>query len=348
MGLQWPDANWLGHGDEENKSDYISLGGRGHMPGHYDRKLKTACQRTIPILCTTDTTDGEGNMLVQAAQAASRMNNRLYRQLRNYEVSFSLVTGPQHDGGANVAVAFYTLPDTWFVRGAIKHAYRTYMQAHQDELAAGVKFSKWHDFTLNEQNPDSVFEYSNPALWDGGSSSDADGGWAALAADESHTDSSVTDSGGTSRGFHVFGNLANSYNIFREYANLLNYRQPADESVASDQPYEGLLDLKDADDMAEKGDQAPYDRDFSTFLPDDTTVDDNQGHNLLVYQDEIVVDSASGPGKFSTRTFTAPLGLVFVKKHVSGSESAFSTGQPELLLRMAPGSYKGVKAPSLV
>lgn len=318
------------------------------MPGHYDKKLKTACQRSIPILCTTDTTDGEGNMIVQAAQAASRMNNRLYRQLRNYEVSFSLKTAPSHDGGANLSFGFYTLPDTWFVRGAIKHAYTTYMQAHQDEIAAGVQFSKWHDFTLNEQNPDHVWEYSQAALWDGGSTASADGGWATISADETHTDSSVTDSSGTSQGFNVFGNLANSYNIFREYANLLKYRRPTDESVGSDQPYEGLLDLEDADDMAEKGDQAPYDRDFSTFLPDDTTVDDNQGHNLLVFQDEIVVDSSGGPGKFSTRTFTAPLGLVFCRKHVSGSETAWGTTEPELLLRLAPGSYKGVKAPSLV
>lgn len=318
------------------------------MPGHRDKGLKTATQRNIPILCTTDTTDGEGNMLVQTQIAASRMNNRLYRMTRNYEVSFSLVTGPRHDGGDNVNIGFYTLPDTWFVRGAIRHAYNTYMQAHQDELDAGVKFAKYHDFVINEQNPDHVWEYSRPALFDGGSTAAADGGWAELGADEILGDSTVTDSAGTSKGFHVFGNLANSFNIFREYANLLNYRVSADESVSSSQPYEGLLDLEDADDMAEKGDQAPYDTDWSSFLPDDTTVDDNQGQNLLVYQDEIAVDSASGPGKFSTRTFTAPLGLVWVKKHVSGSESAFSETQPELILRLAPGSYKGVKAPSLV
>jgi hypothetical protein len=293
--------------------------------------------------CITDTTDGEGNMVVQTNLALSKMNGRLYRQCRTYRVKFNLITAPVHDAGANVNIEFFTLPNTYFVHGAVNYAFKQYMNLHADELAAGIKFARYHDFSINEQNPTGVWEYASPALWDG----TADGGMASLTANETITDSSVTDAGGTSQGFHLLGNLANSYNIFREYAKRLNYR-PQPGTVSSDQPYEGLLDLDDADDMAEKGDLAPYDRDFSDFIPDDATVDDDAGQNLLLHRGTITYDVAAGPGRISTGYFDAPLGLVWCRKTVSGSESAWNTTNPELTLTVAPGDYKGVMSHSLI
>ena len=281
-------------------------------------------------------------MVIQTNLALSRINGRLYRQARTYRVKLSLITSPLHDGGANVNMQFFTLPNTYFVHGAIKYAYQQYMNGHADELAAGIKFAKWHDFSLNEQNPTGVWEYAAPQLWDG----TADGGMASITANETVTDSSVTDASGTSQGFHLLGNLANSYNIFREYAKKLNYR-PQPGATSSDQPFDGLLDLDDADDMAEKGDLAPYDRDFSDFIPDDTTVDDDAGQNLLVHRGSIDFDSNQGPGRTSTAFFDAPLGLVWCRKYISGSETAWSTTQPELLLTCASGDYKGVMSHSL-
>lgn len=312
----------------------------GGMPGHNVGRNTT--ERTIPIKAVTDTTDGEGNMVIHTNTALSRMNGRLYRQARTYRVKFGLVTIPQNDGGYNVCYDFFTLPNTYFVHGAIKSAFDMYMQAHEDELAAGVKFARYHDFSINDQNPTGVWEASGPCLWDG----KADGNWGLLTANESISDSSVTDSGGTSQGFHILGNIANSYNIFREYAKKLNYR-PQPGTTSSDQPYDGLLDLDDADDMAEKGDLAPYDRDFSDFLPEDTNVDDDAGQNLLLHRAAIAFDSNAGIGRLTTSYFDAPLGLVWVRKTLTGVESALNTGTPELTLTCAPGDYKGVMSHSL-
>lgn len=307
------------------------------MPGHYDKGLGTATQRTIPLVATT--TNVAGNHLVRGNLELSKMNNRLYRQCRNYQLQFGF--NPSGSETNRVKISFYTLPDTWFVRGAIRHAYETYMQCMSDELNAGIKMAKWHDFNINEQNPDAVWDYMGGALFDGD-------GWAVTTADESITDSSVTDAGGTSQQFHLIGNLANSFNIFREYAKKLNYSVSDDESVSSDQPYDGLLDLDDADVLAERGDRAPYDRDFSSFLPEDTTVDDAQGQNILVQQDVLYFEPDTNQGRLLTRSMTAPLGLVWIVKHDDGSASDFLTGYPELTLISSPGSYKGVKAPSLV
>lgn len=310
------------------------------MPAH--GLGREATQLRMPVLCKTDTTDGEGNMLIQCDKLLSRMNGRLYRHARDYKVKFDIMVAPDLDSGQTFTYEFFTLPSNYFVHGAIKYAYDRYMQLHSDELAAGIEFARWHDFVINEQNPTGVWEYAGVALWDG----TADSGWGELGVDESISDSSVTDSGGTSQGFHLLGNLANSFNIFREYAKKLNYR-PTPGATSSDQPYDGLLDLDDADDMAEKGDLAPYDRDWSTFLPDDTTVDDAAGQNLLVHAGNIAFDISGGQGPRTTGYFVAPLGLVWVRKYHAGSENSFSTSRPELIMTAASGDYKGVASHSL-
>ncbi len=307
------------------------------MPGHYDKGIKTPTQLNIPLLQTS--TSGTGKCFIKVENCLSKMNSRLYRQGRTYDVSFSAVSTGGSDS-ALTRIDFFTLPNSWFVYGAIKDAFNTYMEMHREELAAGLKFSKWHDFMINEQNPDATWDYSAPALYDGD-------GWAAVVGDEDISDSTVTNAAGTSVGFHIMGNIANSYNIFREYAQRLKYGHPADESVASDQPYDGLLALDDAENMSEKGDQAPYDRDFSTFLPADAVVDDDSSTNLMCLQDslEFHKDVGSG-GRLNTRTFRAPLGMVWVQKYAAGAAN-MSTTVPELLLRASPGSYKGVKSHSL-
>jgi hypothetical protein len=276
--------------------------------------------------------------LVQANLQASKMNNRLYRQCRSYNLGFRLANLDDLNVSSYTTVDFYTLPNTWFVHGAIKHAFETYMQAMADEMAQGIKMARWHDFSINEQNPDGTWDYLSAALFDGGSN-----GWATISADETITDSSVTDSGGTSKGFHLFGTISNSYNIFREFANKLQYGYPTDESTSSSQPYDGLLDLDDADVLAERGDRPPYDRDYSSFLDDGT---DDQ--NLLVWRDSLVLDADGGSTKTVTRKFDAPLGLVFIRTEVGNSDANLGTSVPSLSMEMTPGDYKGVKSHSLV
>lgn len=306
----------------------------GGMPGHKKGHTHAATtELDLPIMAAT--TDGSGTAIVQANLQLSKMNNRLYRQLRDYHVSFS-VAAPGGITASTVDYRFWTLPNTWFVKGAIEHAYLTYMQCMADELNAGIRMARWHDFSINEQDVDGVYDYMNVCLFDGD-------GWATLSADETITDSTVKNTSGTSMGFNLMGNESNSFNIFNEYAKVLNYGTPDDESVSSDQPYTGLLDLEDADVLAERGDRAPYDRDFTSFLHDGT---DDQ--NILVQRDYLVVDRDGGPAKTRTKSFVAPLGLVWVQKLVAGSATDFVTNSPELIMHAKPGSYKGVAAPSLV
>ena len=126
-------------------------------------KLPIACERSMLLRANTDET-GENPFLVEIAPNLSRLNNRLYRQSRLYNVRFDSV----HNTSATATTyEFYTLPDTWFVRGAVKYAHSIYMQNHKQELDAGIKFSQWHDFDISPQNPDGTYEFTGARLWDG-------------------------------------------------------------------------------------------------------------------------------------------------------------------------------------
>ena len=303
-------------------------------------KLPIACERSMLLQTNTDET-GENPFLVEIAPNLSRMNNRLYRQSRLYNVRFEAKDNVQ----ANPATyEFYTLPDTWFVRGAIKYAHSIYMQNHMDELEAGIEFSQWHDFDISPQNPDGTYEFTGARLWDGD-------GFASIAADEPSgiggTYSTTKAADGTAFGFHVMGNVADSYNIFREYAEFLNNNKSDDESTTAVQPYGDLLDLKDAEQMVESGDRAPYDRDFSGWIPDDETVDDSTGQHILTLKAFLATDR-DGTGIARTPYFTAPLGLVYVRRFLTNTLTDLATNQQQLRMEVQGGHYKGVKAPSLV
>lgn len=298
------------------------------MPGHTGNKTEL----DLPFIDTSGS-DVTGHHIVKIPDMLGRMNNRLYRQCRMYRASFKM--SPPTNSSALLQYRFFTLPDTWFVNGAIKYAYESYMASMSDELNAGIKMAKWHDFHIDEQDPDGTWGFCGVATFDGDS-------YGAIGIDESISDSQVTGSDGTARKFNLMGNESNSYNIFSEYAKKLNYRVSDDESVSSDQPYDNLLDLDDADVLAERGDRAPYDRDFSGWLHDGT--DDQK---LLVLRDQISYDGNAHQGNLTTKTFDAPLGIVFITKYSGGNATDISDSVPELICRVAPGNYKGVRSHSL-
>lgn len=296
-------------------------------------KEQRETERNVAIRASSSQTQG---MIVKASRHLSETNNRLYRQCMDYDVRVSLNVGLLDDTTI-YKYRFFTLPNTWFVKGAIKYAFDTYMQSHEDELKAGIKFGKWHDFHINEQDPDGVWALSETCLFDGN-------GYASISPDEATDDTGITMSdGSTVKQFNLMGNITNQFNIFSEYAKLLRYRGAQNTSVSSSQPYDGVLDLKDADLMAEVGDQAPYDRRFDSFLHDGT---DDQ--SILVMVDSLTHDASNAGGRRDTITFTAPLGLVYVQKLIGDSNNAIATTIPELTFRFPRGDYKGVRAHSLV
>jgi len=296
-------------------------------------------ERTISLGMTGNTNDDDGNYISQGAiipvsLELSRMNNRLYRQGMDYTLKLrhrpSNTTAPQR-------FDIFCLPNTWFVKGAIQHAYNTYHTMLQDELAQGIKPARWHDFAIDEQNPDGIWDTFRAILSDGDQTHQ-------IVSDEIVSDSTIKDAAGTARGFHLFGNKTNSYNIFEEYAKVLKYNKPSSNERSSDQPYDELLQLDNADELAERGDKPPYDSHFSVFLPQSTSLTSSDSA-LLNYVDSVHYDRDGGNVKTVSRSFVAPLGLVFVRKFQNGVPIAISN--KEVVIEVSAGAYKGVKALSI-
>lgn len=288
----------------------------------------SATEIHIPLRASTAEGTDAGDAIIQVDKNLSMMNHRLYRQCRNYELSLQLMPT-----GYNTVyrVQIFTFPDNYFVRGAIAHAHNTWKRSIQDELDAGVKLSRWYDFRINEQDPDSSWDYLVPALFDGDS-------WAHLTPDE-YTETSVTGTDLSAEAFHAMGTISNSYNIFAEYAKVLNSRRATSPAVTSDESYAGLLPGgEDQEHLVETGDLPPYDHDFGTLW---------DAGDILVQRDVLFVDMANGASRVRSVNFTAPLGMVYVRLQQDGSDVDFATGSPLLQMHCKPGKYMGVAADTL-
>ncbi len=287
----------------------------------------TVVENHIPLeALAADATDA-GDAIIQVDKALSVMNHRLYRQGRNYTCSLQYIPASSTQA---YEVSIFTLPDNWFVRGAIKHAYNTWRRSIQDEVAAGAVLSRWYDFRINEQDPDSTWDYLAPSVFDGDS-------FAGLSPDE-YSETSVTGEDLSVEAFNLMGTIANSFNIFAEYAKLLNSKKILVTSVNSEESYAGLTPGgEDQEHLTETGDQPPYDHDFGDWDSGD----------ILVLRDKLAVDIAGGSSRTVSRQFTAPLGMIYLRREVGDGASDFSTTEPNVILHCKPGSYRGVAAESL-
>ncbi len=302
----------------------------------------TTVERSIPLIGVGS--GGVGRGLVQVDRELSQMNERLYRQCRSYRVRFT--EWPTVTGGQELTYRFFTLPNNWYTIAAIRYAYQNWLESLEDPLESGGQFSKWYDWRIE------------PMLKDGNSQlaamlasmedidtagSDFQLTYSVLSPDE-YAYSKTYDSGGAVHGFAVGdGNSAAEYNIIAEYQAKLTSTQPDSMVVTHEGSYEDLHGASDKEIktlLAQSGDSAPYDYDRETF---------RDGIRNWVLKETLVVDADSiGTSPSRTRFFDAPLGIVVVVKDYNQDESDFSTNQPELVMHVAKGKYKGVFAAPIV
>ena len=181
------------------------------------------------------------------------------------------------------------------------------------------------------RTPDSTWDYLVPRLFDGDSNN--------TPASDEYSETSVTGEDLSVEAFHTMGTISNSYNIFAEYAKLLNSRKIETVTVSSSESYAGLIPGgEDQEHLTETGDLPPYDYDFGSLW--------NTG-DVLVLRDKLFVDVASGSARTHSRMFKAPLGMVYLTLQQDGVATDFATGNSQLIMHCKAGSYKGVAAESL-
>jgi hypothetical protein len=198
----------------------------------------------------------------------------------------------------------------------------------------GAAQGRFLDWRIAHTNPDGDNTKLIGTSWDGD-------GYNALDAGE-YNFSTSTGADGSEDSFNLFGALSGHFNIFNEYAKYLDTRKPDDQAITVNASYDGLHegdDLLTREGLVEDFDNPPYPNDLSGT---------NWADAVMVLQDVITIDPPNATAAIATRTFDAPLGFVFVVKQVGGSATDVSTAEPELMLRVKAGGYKGTAARPIV
>lgn len=291
------------------------------------------CQRTLALVSASTSV---GTMTVHVPDMLMRANRRQYTQCRAYDLrvqvaSTGTATTKQFD--------IYTLSNAWWVKASIQYAKAIYLRSTADERAAmGDRKAKWGDFIIS-CGLGAAGNFSNLQQYVPASSGD-DMTASEVATDETlvenvRTGTSLEADDGSAMGFTVLAedvSGAGEFNIFNEYLLTRQHVSPQDTRAAG---YELLHDLDDvaAGSLKSDGDQAPWDLDAypSPFVLADTIgVDDDPAHAT----------------RNISKTITAPLGIVLIKKlSVADAEVNFVAADL-FLVHARKGGYKGVHAPA--
>lgn len=282
-------------------------------------------ERVMPLIGVGD--EGNGTALFQADKQLGVNNHMLFRQCRNYRVSFRLGRSANTDESSYY---FFTLRDNWYTNGAIKAAYNEYLDGVLDELKGGQAFAKWADFRIN---PEAISAAELRAAIYNGSS------YTSVAPDE-YGLSELEGTDGNLKNFCIMDSVTNGMNIFSEYQDIINNRRADALTVTHEVAYQDVnsgSDHETEEVMAETGDVPPYDWNLSA----------DQDHPWVL-KGSLHYDPDGGVADSRTGMFDAPLGMVLCLKTVNQTLTDFATNLPELICVVGKGDYKGVHAPAIV
>lgn len=258
----------------------------------------------------------------------SRVNHRLYRQSRYYQMKVD-IDADLPDGST---VFVYALQDTWMNQKAYQMAKEVFDENSSEErnqLRSGQQ-ARWNDFRVasgitfvsTDANSEPV-GYSTPGTTPTGT------GYTAGEYEYSE----VTDVAGTTQTFRWLGTGANTFNIVDQY-DLTGNTNATPTSGLGNVAYDGLEDELDDSQMAhlsDDGNAPPYDR----------TGIENQVLTLVA---TLHVDS-TGTSKLSSGFFTAPCGIYFLA-FAGGLDG--NLANDGISITVKSGDYKGVHAPAML
>lgn len=253
---------------------------------------------------------------INIEQFLSKVNRRLYRQSRNYEVKLDL------DPSASQAIEVYVLTDSWMTQRALKMAYDMYLENSEDERVRLKEnaIARWEDFRVTSG---ANFQQINPVQYSNALVPTQ------LASGE-FQNTTVEDAAGVTRAFTWGAGTASKYSIIEEYDKAGN-AQTSPVTSTGDMPYDDLM----ADDSAtmaanlqNRGNKPPYDED---------------GVNADRQWVQVATLETGATQRLSTGFFTAPCGIVLIKDQ-AGAIVQFG----QLAWTVKSGDYKGVHAPSML
>lgn len=255
----------------------------------------------------------------------SRVNHRLYRQGKTYQVKIDLDNRVNVDTGP-AQIHVYALADTWYVQKAWQLARATYLKATSEEreMMSSQQKARWEDFRVTAGVSGSAdvhsYRYSRTDL---AGSLDQDG--------ESVT-SVIVMADGSTRNFGWNGGTG-TYNMLDQYSKSGD-TDGSPSTIDSDKPYDGVDDETNEtqmDNLADHGNLPPYNATTFTGSPwvKIATLDNSGQTNP---------GGGSGHARMSTGFFNAPCGLVVLQTNIA------TTLAGNVSMTAKAGDYKGVAA----
>lgn len=288
-------------------------------------------QRTLSIFSPSTSV---GAMTCHVPDLLMRANRRQYEQSRAYDVQVQVV---MEDSGASRNYEIYTLSNAWWVKRSIEMAKGVYQDVTKKERALlGDGVAKYNDFIIS-CTTGAAGNFANLNQYVPASSGD-DITAAEVASDESLYESTLVsdakDDDGDTMGFTVLAEDTTGPGVFNIFDQYLLSRSVTPDADTRAGPYADLFDV-DEDALAalqQDGDLTPWDADA---FP-----------SPFVMADALAYDANPAlANRTITRTITAPLGIVIIKKSSLNTEADFLADE-KFLLHVRKGTYKGVHAPA--
>jgi len=320
------------------------------MPGHKTTAKKTSSKRmrsrsakkptpatrVLRYEVTNSGTPGnETSHYLDIAAGLSIVNRRLYRQGRDYHIKKITVVSSNTPNGEN-RVSFATTGQSWVSQMAWKRGFHTWQQMNADaqKQTSGDIAGTWSDFKVYLSNAMRGSTIELPL--DNGGSAFLAGEWdySELVSPNDTTSGDafflhfLGDHQGTQGSYSSVG-LVKSYGESRATVNTGDPNVP---NEASSDPLVTVFNYGETiefiiADLEAQNDDPPYD------LPS-YPGDDLNGAKPQIMQDTTLVD-----GKATVGGFVARCGLIEIETKSPVANDVYS-----ILVELAPGKYRGVKA----
>nr|AGA18469.1 hypothetical protein [uncultured marine virus] len=308
------------------------------------KKMEPAARYLRYELTNSGSSNTETSHYIDLARDLSRVNRRLYRQGRDYHVKKITIVSSNTPNvgytdpttlisGARVSVS--TIPYTWVSQMAWKRAFDSWnrMNKEASQNLAGDITATWADFKVYmslEQRAGTMLE----PIDNGGNVYDA-GMWtySQMVTPDGTTSADTFD-------LHMLGAHSGSVGAWNSVGLIRSYGEsratvqqgPNVPSTASDDPLVNVFDYGTTvdeviDDLEGHNDFPPYDL-------DEYPGDDTNGPKPAVVQDTTLRDGAA-----TMAGFNAMCGLLEFETKSPIANDVFS-----VLVELAPGNYRGVKA----
>lgn len=287
----------------------------------------------------THTGNNEDFHYIDLAREMSAINSRLYRQGMTYHVANISV----HDTQSSY-LKFCTMPNTWPVKQAWRVGFKNWLEMNRKALentdpGSAAAASRWNDFRIFLNDAHRTDTTDRPRF------TDVEGGL--VVQDEYKYTRMVSIDGGTNDEFqlHMMGEHNGTAPSFNSVSLLEAYEETLTQPLQiSEEPdydtgvWANMYDVggeKDdiIDNLVGDYDAPPYSRLVFPGMKDGSVNNCKAPWSVR----EVHIESANNSAMVGG--FEVPCGLICVETDNSANNNTIG-----LIIELAPGSYKGVKA----